>query len=113
MTSRKTNILTCQYKLCQFSVARSHRIRDLGVRLDSKLNFHKHVSYTFSECMKLLGIVGSITFCFSSFNVFILRVHFILVTTKPEYAYVVCNFVTSTDDKPKLSSCVLVVFCCS
>jgi hypothetical protein len=64
--------------------------------------------------MKLLGLVGSINFCFSSFNVYIL--HFILVRTTPEYSSIVCSSITSTDDKQKLYLYVnrfLPYVCCS
>jgi hypothetical protein len=41
-------------------------INDQGVFFDSKLYFHSHVDYVFSECIKLLGLIRSITFRFSS-----------------------------------------------
>jgi hypothetical protein len=54
--------------------------------------------------MKLLGLVRSITFCFSSFNAYIL--YFILVRYNLEYACIVWNSITSTDAKKlELSFC--------
>jgi hypothetical protein len=44
----------------------SDNIKDLEVFLDSKLHFRIHVNSIFSQCIKLLGIVRSIAFSFSS-----------------------------------------------
>jgi hypothetical protein len=71
-------------------------IKDLGVFFDSKLHFHNHVDYIFNECMKLLGIIRSITFCFSSLEC-LYTLYLTLVRSKVEYASVVWNSVTSTD----------------
>jgi hypothetical protein len=48
--SRKTNPLICDYKLRQSSKTRTDSIKDLGAFIDSKLRFHNHVDYTFSQC---------------------------------------------------------------
>jgi hypothetical protein len=41
--SRKSDILIYEYVLCQSSTTRTASIEELGVFLESKLNFHKHV----------------------------------------------------------------------
>jgi hypothetical protein len=64
--SGKTNILIYDYKLRLSSTTRTDFIKDLGIFLYSKLNFHNHVNRVYSHCIKLLGVVRSITFTFSS-----------------------------------------------
>jgi hypothetical protein len=50
----------------------------LGVFIDAKLHFHNHINQIFSHCIKLLGLVRSITFTFSSLG-YVLRLYIILV----------------------------------
>jgi hypothetical protein len=64
--SRKTNILIYDYELCQSSITRTDSIKDLGIFLYSKFQFHNNVNYIFFHCIKLLGLVRSITFTFAS-----------------------------------------------
>jgi hypothetical protein len=71
-------------------------IKDLGVFFDSKLHFHNHVSYVFSECIKLLDLIRSITYSFSSLECLYV-LYFTLVRSKLECASVVWNTITSTD----------------
>jgi hypothetical protein len=66
--SRKTNTLTYDYKLCQSSITRTDSIKDLGVFIDSKLQFHSYVDYSFLQCIKILGLVRTLTFSFSSLD---------------------------------------------
>jgi hypothetical protein len=63
---RKTKVLNYDYKLCQSPITQTDFIKDLGVFIDAKLHFYDHVNYIFSPCIKLLGVVCSITFNFSS-----------------------------------------------
>jgi hypothetical protein len=88
--STKTNVLFYDYKLCHSSITRTDFIKDLGVFIDAKLNFHDHVNYIFTQCIKLLGLVRSITFNFSSVEC-MLRLYTTLVRSKLEYASVVWN----------------------
>jgi hypothetical protein len=94
--SRKTNVLIYDYKLCQSSVTWTNSIKDLGVFIDAKLHFHGHVNYIFPHCIKLFGLVLSITFNFSSLEC-MLRLFVMLVRAKLEYESVCYNSVTSTD----------------
>jgi hypothetical protein len=64
--TRKTKFLSYNYQLCRATITRTSSIKDLGVFFDSKLHFHNHVDYVFSECIKLLGFIRSITYSFSS-----------------------------------------------
>jgi hypothetical protein len=67
--TKKTNLLSYEYQLCHVSITRTSGIKDLGVFFDSKLHFHKHVDYVFCDCIKLLGLMRSITYRFSSWSV--------------------------------------------
>jgi hypothetical protein len=96
--SSKTNALIYDYKRCQSSIARTDSIKDLGVCIDNKLHFHDQINYTFSQCIKLLGLVRSITINFSSIEC-MLSLYIILIRSKLEYASVVWNSITSTDAK--------------
>jgi hypothetical protein len=94
--SRKTNTLIYDYKLCQSSIARTDCIKDLGVFIDSKLRFHNYVDYVFSQCIKLLGLVLTLTFSFSSLD-YLYVLYFTSVRSELEYASVVWNPITTTD----------------
>jgi hypothetical protein len=93
--SRKTNTLIYNYKLCQSSITRTDSIKDLGVFIDSKLRFHNHVDYIFSQCIKLLGLVRTLTFSFSSLDC-LYMLYFTLFRSKLEYTSVVWNSITTT-----------------
>jgi hypothetical protein len=70
-------------------------IKDLGVFLDSKLYFHQHVDYLFSDTITLLGLIRSITFSFSSLDSLMI-LYSSLVRSKLEYASVAWNSLTNT-----------------
>jgi hypothetical protein len=96
--SRKTNILSYDYRLCHSVITCTTSIKDLGVFFDSKLYFHNHVDFLFSERVKLLGLIHSITFSFSSLDcLFVL--YFVLVRPRLQYASVVWNSIMSSDSK--------------
>jgi hypothetical protein len=59
--TRKTNFLNYEYPFCHATITRTSSIKDLGVIFDSKLHFHTHADYVFSECIKLLGLTHSKT----------------------------------------------------
>jgi hypothetical protein len=96
--SRKTNVLWYDYRLCRSAIARTSSIMDLGIFFDSKLYFHNHVDFLFCECIKILGLIRSITFRFSSFECLFL-LYTALIRPRLEYASVVWNSITSTDSK--------------
>jgi hypothetical protein len=90
--TRKTSVLYYIYKICDSSVTRTDTIKDLGVQL----HFHAHVDYIFSQSVRMMGLIRTITYFFSTLdNLFILYVT--LVRPKLEYAFPVWNSITSTD----------------
>jgi hypothetical protein len=68
----------------------------MGVFIDSKLHFHNHVDYIFSQCMKLFGLVRTITLPFSSTGS-LYMLYYTLIRSKLEYASIVWNSVITTD----------------
>jgi hypothetical protein len=88
--------MSYNYQLCRPTITCKGSIKDLGVFLDSKLHFHNHVDYVFSECIKLLGLIRSITYSFSSLECLYV-LYPTLVRSRLEYASVVWNSITSTD----------------
>jgi cell division protein FtsW (lipid II flippase) len=93
---RKKNVLSYEYQLCHAAITRTSSIKGLGVFFDSKLHFHNHVDFIFSECIKLFGFIRSLTFRFSSLDCLYL-LYFTSLKSKLEYASVVWNSITSTD----------------
>jgi hypothetical protein len=95
--TRKTIFFfTYDYQLCRATITRTSSIKDQGVFYDSKLHFHNHVDYVFSECIKLLGLIRSITYSLSSLeSLYVL--YFTLVSSRLQYASVVWNSIISTD----------------
>ena len=94
--SRKTNGLCYVYKIHDSVITRTDIIKDHGVLLDSKLHFHAHVDYIFSQSLRTLGLIRTLTYIFSTLDCLLL-LHSTLVRPKLEYASVVWNWVTSTD----------------
>jgi hypothetical protein len=84
--SMKANVLISDYKRCQTSIARTESIKDLGIFI----HFHNHVNHIFSHCIKLLGLVSSITFTFASPEC-MHRLYNRLVRSKLEYMSFVWN----------------------
>jgi hypothetical protein len=94
--TRKTNAIKYNYLLCDKFMARTDSIKDLGVLLDSKLLFHHHVDYVFSQSLKMLGIIRTMSFSFSPFDSFLL-LYVTLVRSKSEYGSPVWNSIMATD----------------
>jgi hypothetical protein len=85
-----------QYKLGNSLILPTDCIKDLGVHIDYKLHFHHHIDFLSSLVMKLLGLIRTITFSFSTIDS-LLMLYLILVRSKLEYASAVWNSVTITD----------------
>jgi hypothetical protein len=83
----KTTALNFPYRLGNSFIPRTGCIKDLGVYIDSKPYFHQHVDYLFSHALKLLGLIRTITFSFSTADS--LLTYFALVRSKLEYVSVV------------------------
>jgi hypothetical protein len=47
--SRKTTVLSYEYRLCHAAITRTSGIKGLGVFFDTKLLFHNYVDFIFSE----------------------------------------------------------------
>jgi hypothetical protein len=71
---------------------RTHSVKDL----DSKLHFHNHVNFIFSHCIKMLGLIRSVTFNYSTLGPMLI-LYFALVRSKVENASVVWNSIASND----------------
>jgi hypothetical protein len=83
--TRKIHFLSCNYQLCRATITRTSSIKDLGVFFDSKLHFHNHVHYVFSDCIKLLSLIRFITYSFSALECLYV-LYFTLVRPRLEYA---------------------------
>jgi hypothetical protein len=57
--TRKTVGFHFSYKLSNNPILRSQYVKDLGVLLDSKLYFHRHIDYISSQGLKVLGLILS------------------------------------------------------
>ncbi|KXJ69408.1 hypothetical protein RP20_CCG027228 [Aedes albopictus] len=55
--SRKTSTVLFDYKMSSTSITRVSTIKDLGVLLDSKLNFAQHIAATTAKAYATLGFV--------------------------------------------------------
>jgi hypothetical protein len=58
--SIETNVVI-DYKLCEYPIMRTDTIKVLRAFIKAELHFHDHVSYIFSHCIKLLGLVRTIS----------------------------------------------------
>jgi hypothetical protein len=94
--SRKTNGLYYVYKIPDSSITRTDTIKDLGIKLNSKLHFHSHMDYIFSQSLRTLELIKMLTYSFSTLDCLLL-LYSTLVRPKLQYASVVWNSVTSTD----------------
>jgi hypothetical protein len=79
----------------QISVLRIDCIKDLGIHVKCKRRFHHHADFIFSHALKLLGLIRTMTFSFSTIDC-PLMIYFALVRSKLEYAFVAWNYVTIT-----------------
>jgi hypothetical protein len=66
--TRKPNNTHFNYFMGDLLIVRTNRVKDLGVMLDSKLHFHRHVDYLHSQALKLLGLIHFITYHFFFFR---------------------------------------------
>jgi hypothetical protein len=64
--TRKTNSINFNFWGGDLLILRTHRVKELGVMLDSKLYFLRHFDYLHSQALKLLGLIRYITYSFSS-----------------------------------------------
>jgi hypothetical protein len=93
---KKTSNLMYGYKLFHSIIPRTHSVKGLGVDLDSILQFHENVNFIFSHWIKMLGLIRSVTFNYSTIGSILISC-FALVKSNVEYTSVVWNAITSTD----------------
>jgi hypothetical protein len=94
--TRKTNSIHFKYFVKDVLILRAECIKDLGVMLDSKLYFHCHVDFVYSQALRTLGLIRFITYNFSSLDSLVV-LYIALIRSKLEYASVVWNKLTLTD----------------
>jgi hypothetical protein len=92
----KTNSVHFNYYVSNEIILRSDCIKDLGVMLDSKLYFHRHVDFVYSQALRTLGLIRYVTYNFSSSDCLVVLYNS-LIRSKLEYASVVWNNLSLTD----------------
>jgi hypothetical protein len=60
--TNKANSINFNYKLCNNLVAQLHCVKGLGILLDCKLYSHSLVDNTFTQVLKMLGLIHFIFF---------------------------------------------------
>ena len=73
-------------------------IKNLGAQFDSNLHFHTYVDYSFSQSVRMLGLLQNIIDSFSTLES-IWTLYLTPVRPKLEYASSVWNSIKSTDAK--------------
>jgi hypothetical protein len=81
------------FSLC--AISHTNSIKDQSVFFGPQLYCHNNVCFIFNECIKLLGLICSITLRFFSLDCLYV-LYFTLVRSRLEYASVVWNSITST-----------------
>jgi hypothetical protein len=94
--TRKTNGIHFNYYVQNVLIVRTDCVKDLGVMLDSKLHFHRHIDYLYSRALNLLGPIRFITYNFSSLDC-IKVLYTPLVRSNLAYASVAWNNLTLAD----------------
>jgi len=93
--SRKSNVFI-YFKVCDFYIERADSIKELVIQLHTKLYFHENVDYPFSQSVRMLSLIRTITYSFSTLHS-LLILYIIPVRPKLEYAPTVWNSITYTD----------------
>jgi hypothetical protein len=93
---REANCHGFDYKLCESSTTSRKRIRDLRVLTDTKFHFHQEVDNICSHAVRLLGLIRTLSFSFSSLHSLLMLYSTLVRPTLP-YAYVAWNSTTSSD----------------
>jgi hypothetical protein len=66
--TRKVNSVHFNDYVSNEIILRSDCIKDLGVMLDSKLYFHRHVDFVYSQALRTLRLIHNVTYNFSSLD---------------------------------------------
>jgi hypothetical protein len=94
--TRKTNSVSFNYYVNGVLILRSDSIKDLGVRIDSKLYFHCHADFVYSQALRTLGLTRYITHNLSSFDS-LLVLYNVPIRSTLQYTSLVCNSFALTD----------------
>jgi hypothetical protein len=112
--TRKTNCVHFIYYISNVLILRSDWIKDLGVMLDSKMYFHCHVNFVYSQELKTLGLTRYVTNNVSSLSCLVISYN-PLIGSKLDYASVVWDNITLTDSNnteniQQIAICFIVFF---
>jgi hypothetical protein len=94
--TRKTNSINFKYFVKDVLILPAECIKDLGVLVDSKLYFHCHIDFVYSQAVRTLGLIRFITYNFSPLCSLVV-LYIALIRSKLEYSSVVWNKLTLTD----------------
>jgi hypothetical protein len=86
--THKTNRINFKQFVKDALILRVECIKDLGVMLDSKLYFHCHVDFVYSQALRTLGLIRFITYNFSSLDSLVV-LYIALIRSKLEYVSIV------------------------
>ena len=92
----KTNWKGFDYKLLDSSITRTDCMRELEVFINAKFNFHQQVDNIFSQAIRMLELIRTVTFFFSSLHA-LLTLYCTLIRHKLKYGSDVWNSITSSD----------------
>jgi hypothetical protein len=96
--TKETNFLHYAYIMCDSSRTHNDTIKNLGVQPDSKLHFHTHIDYSFSQSIWMLDLIQNIIYSFPTLES-ILTLYLTPVRPKFEYASAVKNSMSSNTKK--------------
>ena len=86
--TRKTNSLKFNYMIESTLIARSNRVKDLGIHFDGELSFSEHISNTIINCNKTMGFIFRNCKDFNNINT--IKILFLaLVRSKLDYTGIV------------------------
>jgi hypothetical protein len=66
--TRKTHVIYYKYKINDWFITCTHSVQGLRVQLDSKLHFRAYVNYIFSQSVRTLGLIRTVTYSFSTLD---------------------------------------------
>jgi hypothetical protein len=84
------------YKIRDSSITCTDIIKDLRVQLHSKLHFHAYLDYFVFQSVRMLGLVRTVTYSFSTLESS-LMLYLALVRYELAYAAILWSSITSTD----------------
>jgi hypothetical protein len=94
--THNSNCVHFNYYISNGLILRSGCIKDLDVMLNSKLYFHCHVDFVYSQACRASRLIRYIMYKFSSLDCLVV-LHNAEIRSKLDYAFVTCNNLTITD----------------